>query len=56
MKLKIELKLEGTTISGRVLEQDENLRGHSKYISTFGEIGDFKISSCNLPQLINCSL
>ncbi len=26
MKLKIELKLEGTTISGRVLEQDESLR------------------------------
>lgn len=26
MKLKIELKLEGNTISGRVLEQDESLR------------------------------
>lgn len=26
MKLKIELKLDGNTISGRVLEQDENLR------------------------------
>ena len=56
MRLKIELKLDGTTISGRVLEQDESLRGHSKYISTFVEIGDFKISSCNLPQLINCAL
>lgn len=29
MKLKIELKLDGTTVSGRVLEQDESFRVES---------------------------
>ena len=31
MKLKIELKLDGTAISGRVLEQDESLRANGGY-------------------------
>lgn len=31
MKLKIELKLEGNTISGRVLEQDESLRAKGEW-------------------------
>lgn len=50
MKLKIELNLKGTTISGRVLEQDEEFRGDrfEKYIITDNII---KIKSLDLPQL-----
>lgn len=51
MKLKIELKLDDKTISGRVLEQDESLRnvGYEKYIITDNIV---KIKSCGFPQLI----
>ena len=50
MKLKIELKLEDKTISGRVLEQDEEFRGDrfEKYIITDNIV---KIKSLDLPQL-----
>lgn len=50
MKLKIELKLDGTTISGRVLEQDAEFRGDrfEKYIITDNIV---KIKSLDLPQL-----
>ena len=50
MILKIELKLEGKTISGRVLEQDEEFRcdGFEKYIITDNIV---KIKSLDLPQL-----
>lgn len=50
MKLKIELNLKGTTISGRVLEQDEEFRGDrfEKYIITDNIV---KIKSLDLPQL-----
>lgn len=51
MKLKIELKLDDKTISGRVLEQDESLRNveYEKYIITDNIV---KIKSCGFPQLI----
>lgn len=51
MKLKIELKLDGTTVSGRVLEQDESFRGgkFEKYIITDCAV---KIKSHWSPQLI----
>lgn len=51
MRLKIELKLKGTTVSGRVLEQDESLRNvdYEKYIITDNIV---KIKSCGFPQLI----
>lgn len=51
MKLKIELKLDGTTVSGRVLEQDESFRGgkFEKYIITDRVV---KIKSFWSPQLI----
>lgn len=50
MKLKIELTLEGKTISGRVLEQDAEFRGDrfEKYIITDNIV---KIKSLDLPQL-----
>lgn len=50
MKLKIELKLDGRTISGRVLEQDAEFRGDrfEKYIITDNIV---KIKSLDLPQL-----
>lgn len=50
MKLKIELKQEDKTISGRVLEQDEEFRcdGFEKYIITDNIV---KIKSLDLPQL-----
>ena len=51
MKLKIELTLEGKTISGRVLEQDEDLRGVVAYVTTLIENEDFKICTRNTPQL-----
>lgn len=50
MKLKIELKLDDKTISGRVLEQDAEFRGDrfEKYIITDNIV---KIKSLDLPQL-----
>lgn len=51
MKLKIKLKLDDKTISGRVLEQDEDLRGVGAYITTLIENEDFKICTRNAPQL-----
>lgn len=51
MKLKIKLKLDDKTISGRVLEQDEDLRGVGAYMTTLIENEDFKICTRNAPQL-----
>ena len=50
MKLKIELKLDGTTVSGRVLEQDEKFRceRYEEYIITDPIV---KIKSGDYPQL-----
>ena len=50
MKLKIELKLEGNTISGRVLKQDESLRNNSKPI-TLIQNDKFRIVSSAFPLL-----
>ena len=51
MKPKIELTLEGKAILGRVLEQDEDLRGVGAYMTTLIENEDFKICTRNAPQL-----
>ena len=51
MKLKIELKIDDKTISGRVLEQDEDLRGVGAHMTTLIENEDFKICTRNAPQL-----
>lgn len=52
MKLKIELKLEGKTISGRVLEQDEELRSKGTSIPLI--LNDwFEIISADYPRLEN---
>lgn len=58
MKLKIELKLEGNTISGRVLEQDENLRktANDEDIKLIIRNADFSILSCFDPGLLSKSL
>lgn len=55
MKLKIELKLEGNTISGRVLEQDENLRktANDEDIKLIIRNADFSILSCFDPKLLS---
>lgn len=54
MKLKIELKLEGNTISGRVLEQDENLRktANDEDLKLIISNADFLILSCFDPELL----
>lgn len=55
MKLKIELKQEGTTISGRVLEQDENLRktANDEDLKLIISNADFLILSCFDPELLS---
>ena len=52
MKLKIELKLEGTTVSGRVLEQDEELRSKETSIPLIVH-NAFEIVSADYPRLEN---
>ena len=52
MKLKIELKLDGTTVSGRVLEQDEELRSKENSIPLILNNG-FEIISADYPRLEN---
>lgn len=58
MRLKIELKLEGNTISGRVLEQDENLRKteNDEDLKLIIRNADFLILSCFDPGLLSKSL
>lgn len=52
MKLKIELKLEGNTISGRVLEQDESLRADEGWKPELViRNTEFSIMSSFLPEL-----
>lgn len=51
MKLKIELKLDGTTVSGRVLEQDESLRNNNSKPITLIQNDEFRIVSSTLPLL-----
>lgn len=55
MKLKIELKLDGTAISGRVLEQDENLRktANDEDLKLIISNADFLILSCFNPELLS---
>lgn len=50
MKLKIGLKLEGATISGRVLEQDEELRSDRASV-TITKNEQFCITSASSPEL-----
>ena len=52
MRLKIELKLEGTMISGRVLEQDEELRSKGTSIPLILNEW-FEIISADYPRLEN---
>lgn len=56
MKLKIELKLDDKTISGRVREQDESLRGSWENITTIISNDGFSICSRNAPQLTETRL
>lgn len=51
MKLKIELKLDGRAISGRVLEQDEELRNNNSKPITLIQNDEFIIVSSALPLL-----
>lgn len=51
MRLKIELKLEGTTVSGRVLEQNESLRNTNSKPITLIQNDEFRIVSSTLPLL-----
>lgn len=52
MRLKIELTLEGKTISGRVLEQDESLRSlKNEAVKTLIKNDNFEIRSSTCPQL-----
>lgn len=51
MKLKIELKQEDKTISGRVLEQDESLRNNNSKPITLIQNDEFRIVSSTLPLL-----
>lgn len=51
MRLKIELKLEGRAISGRVLEQDESLRNNNSKPITLIQNDEFRIVSSTLPLL-----
>nr|DAK86606.1 MAG TPA: hypothetical protein [Caudoviricetes sp.] len=55
MRLKIELKLKGTTVSGRVLEQDENLRktANDEDLKLIISNADFLILSCFDPELLS---
>lgn len=55
MRLKIELKRDGTTISGRVLEQDENLRktANDEDLKLIISNADFLILSCFDPELLS---
>lgn len=55
MRLKIELKLDGTAISGRVLEQDENLRktANDEDLKLIISNADFLILSCFDPELLS---
>ena len=55
MRLKIELKLDGTAISGRVLEQDENLRktANDEDLKLIISNADFLILSCFNPELLS---
>lgn len=55
MRLKIELKRDGTTISGRVLEQDENLRktANDEDLKLIISNADFLILSCFNPELLS---
>ena len=55
MKLKIELKLEDTTVSGRVLEQDEELRSQGTSIPLIVHDA-FEIVSAGYPRLENYAL
>ena len=50
MKLKIELKLEVRKISGRVLEQDEELRNHGVSMTIIRN-EQFCITSAGIPEL-----
>lgn len=52
MRLKIELKLEGTTVSGIVLEQDEELRSQGTSIPLIVHDA-FEIVSADYPRLEN---
>lgn len=52
MKLKIELFRYKNTLFGRVLEQDESLRG----VLEIKEVDGFKIFSCRSPELISKAL
>ena len=54
MKLKIELKLEGKEISGRVLEQDERLRNNEHATINLIRNDEFRIASLAFPAL-GCS-
>ena len=52
MRLKIELTLEGKTISGRVLEQDESLRRlNNEAVKTLIKNDNFEIRSSTCPRL-----
>jgi len=51
MRLKIELKLDGRTISGRVLMQDESLRNNNSRPITLIKNDKFRIVSSTLPLL-----
>lgn len=51
MILKIELKLDGRTISGRVLMQDESLRNNNSKPITLIQNDKFRIVSSTLPLL-----
>nr|DAP61157.1 MAG TPA: hypothetical protein [Caudoviricetes sp.] len=52
MRLKIELKLEDNTVSGRVLEQDESLRSlKNEAVKTLIKNDNFEIRSSTCPQL-----
>ena len=55
MRLKIELKLEDNTVSGRVLEQDENLRktANDEDLKLIISNADFLILSCFDPELLS---
>ena len=51
MKLKIELELDSKTISGRVLEQDEELRNYESKPITLIQNDEFEIASLSYPAL-----
>ena len=51
MKLKMVLKLEIKTISGKVLEQDESLRNNNSKPITLIQNDKFRIVSSTIPLL-----